>query len=36
MLAKRSHSRHGDSKVLRAKQGREEANVYVKSKYMYK
>lgn len=33
--AKRGHSRHGDGEVLRAEQGREEANIHVEGRYIY-
>jgi hypothetical protein len=36
MSAKRGHSRHGDNKVLKARQGREEANIHVEGRYIYK
>jgi hypothetical protein len=36
MLAKRGHSRHGNGEVLKAGQGREEANIHIKGRYIYK
>ena len=36
MSVKRGYSRHGDSEVLRARQGREEANIHVEGRYAYK
>jgi hypothetical protein len=36
MSAKRGHSRHGDGEVLRARQGREEANIHVEGRYIYR
>jgi len=36
MSAKRGHSRQGDGEVLRARQGREEANIHINSRYIYK
>jgi hypothetical protein len=36
MSAKRGHSRHGNSEVLRARQGRQEANIYIEGRYAYR
>jgi hypothetical protein len=36
MSAKRGHSRHGDSEVLRARRGREEANIHIEGRYIYR
>jgi hypothetical protein len=36
MLAKRGHSKHSDGEVLRAGQGREEANIHIEGRCIYR